>query len=353
MKAMDDDSEGEYELSGKELESIHKQIAEQQRQRDGLIEEDLADDEEDENGEEEREKKLVAATQAADAAEAMFNSKMKKKKADVLNRTKIKAEKVHDAKRPLTMTELLTGPRSSIFEIRLGQAEVLKQAGNDNYKQGHTSDAVKLYERSLYQSEFESAKMSFEFTQEHREKVYLSREPVFLNLARCALLEERFRDALAMTAKIVRPEGADHGQPSLVTKAKALFLRGKAHLALSEYSQAEEELAAAQALEPNNKGILKFRHDIRLRVLADRNKEARTWGGKLKNNDIGNCTNKGGSWISASDSDNKIKDSIDTSCDLKSSSKTSAWWGFAVLCGIFVLAIALYAQKELFALHSK
>jgi hypothetical protein len=74
-------------------------------------------------------------------------------------------------KGPLTMEQLLAAPPSNIFEVRVGQAEVLRQAANEAYDQNRLDDAVKLYERALYLCNFDNATMKFELNEEHKLKV--------------------------------------------------------------------------------------------------------------------------------------------------------------------------------------
>lgn len=140
----------------------------------------------------------------------------------------------------ISLEDLLAAPRSHIFEVRLKQSQILRVAGNDSYKNGLWSEAQQLYERALHHADFEEATMSFEFSKEHRLQVFLTTQPVLLNLARCALQDGRNRDAIRLAKEALTKFADIESDDSVVGKVH--YLCGKAYFQLGEYAQAQVEL---------------------------------------------------------------------------------------------------------------
>ena len=62
----------------------------------------------------------------------------------------------------LTVEQLLCAEKSHIFEVRVRQSEIIRQAGNQRFKDSLSSsetleEAVKLYERALYHVNFDES----------------------------------------------------------------------------------------------------------------------------------------------------------------------------------------------------
>lgn len=74
-------------------------------------------------------------------------------------------------KEPPTLQQMLEAPRSTIFEVRLGQATFVKEHGNLYYAKEDFDTAEKLYKRGLYYAEFDEAQINFELSDEHKQQV--------------------------------------------------------------------------------------------------------------------------------------------------------------------------------------
>jgi tetratricopeptide (TPR) repeat protein len=153
----------------------------------------------------------------------------------------------------LSAETLLTAERAGIFEVRLRQSQVLRLAGNDAFKDGQFDDAIKFYERALYHADFEGATMSFQYTQEHRLQIFSTLYPVHLNIARCALQQNRHRDTIASCNKCFNIVEKEYMPDSALGKIH--FLKGKAYVLLGEYEQAEQELSASAKYTPDDKAV--------------------------------------------------------------------------------------------------
>ncbi len=84
------------------------------------------------------------------------------------------------------MEQLLQAPPSNVYEVRIGQAEVVRRAANQCFDEEKIDDAIKLYERSLFLSNFENATIKFDLNNEHNQKV-LDRKLMCFMLKLCSL----------------------------------------------------------------------------------------------------------------------------------------------------------------------
>jgi len=200
--------------------------------------------------------------------------------------------------RKLTLDELLTSPLSNIFEVRVGQANVLRSAGNEVFKKGDYAVAIKLYERALKHCAMDEDRMSAQ-THKLREKMYEGRDPIYLNLARCYFKEKRFRDCVNSAKGVSRTEGDDAFPVPPALELKALVLASSGYTELGEYTEAEASLDRAQerlesvclmqASEAQEKvelgkilaGAQAMRQSIKARAALDRRKQRDTWRGAL------------------------------------------------------------------------
>ena len=63
-------------------------------------------------------------------------------------------------KMAMTSEQLLSAPRSGVFELRLKQAGLLKDAGNKAWNESNVDLAQKLYERAQYMATFDTTSRS-------------------------------------------------------------------------------------------------------------------------------------------------------------------------------------------------
>ena len=199
--------------------------------------------------------------------------------------------------RQMTLDELLTSPLSSIFEVRLGHASILRAAGNENFKMENFARAILLYERALLHCSIDIEKMSVE-TLKIRQQMYEGRDPVYLNLARCYLKVGRLRDCVNSALCVSRTEGEEEERfPVPVDlKLKALVIAANGYIELGEYETATNTINSASACfdsvvvsETGAKDKLSIivaslptlRQSIKVRFARDRQKERDTWRGAL------------------------------------------------------------------------
>ena len=70
-----------------------------------------------------------------------------------------------------TFEEMMTAHPAGIFEVRVGQAALMRQAANSYFENDNIEDAIKLYERALQFLDFDKSKLKFEVTAEHKKSV--------------------------------------------------------------------------------------------------------------------------------------------------------------------------------------
>lgn len=190
----------------------------------------------------------------------------------------------------LTTKQLLEAERSHIFEVRVRQSEVIRQAGNIRFKQ-HSSysspssssssfvaiaEAIELYQRALYhvkshstlslpptsliiqqhylpndkQVDFEKSTYEFQLTEEHKAQIRAARIPIHLNLARCAMRQERYRDAINHAKSAVdessgeiNSESGDPAEMDLVVKAN--WIAGELIISCYIYAWSRDKMSHA------------------------------------------------------------------------------------------------------------
>jgi hypothetical protein len=168
-----------------------------------------------------------------------------------------------NSKEPLTMQQMLSAPKSPIFEVtyiyiyiyiqslnlyylyfiyffkvRLRQADILKVMGNDAHKSGFITDAMQLYERALYHCDFQNTNTSFEFTIDYSNSLYKTCDPLHLNLMRCQIKLGFWRRAITESSKITGLEVRKGYSCPLKVLAKAHFLCGKSQMKLRDFHDA-------------------------------------------------------------------------------------------------------------------
>ena len=203
--------------------------------------------------------------------------------------------------RKLTLDELLTSPLSNIFEVRVGQANILRAAGNDNFKLANYELAIKLYERALKHCAMDEDRLSAE-TQKLKQQMYEGRDPIYLNLARSYLKTGRFRDCVNSAKSVSRTQGVDNEYPvPLELELKALVIAANGFIELGEYAEADDALTRAtarfqaEADKPPAEGgpgldklraliestVPSLRQAAKVRAAQDRRTQRQMWRGAL------------------------------------------------------------------------
>jgi tetratricopeptide (TPR) repeat protein len=179
----------------------------------------------------------------------------------------------------LSAETLLTAERAGIFEVRLRQSQILRVAGNDAFNQGNFKDAIQFYERALYHADFEGAKLSFEYTEDHRLQIFNTVYPVHLNLARCAIQEGRYREAITYCKKCF-----DIVEIKFIPDAvcgKIYFLTGKSQMRLGDYEAAQTELRRCLEFCPQDKAVAGLIRECRQKKSAEEKSSKECWKAAL------------------------------------------------------------------------
>ena len=159
----------------------------------------------------------------------------------------------------LSLEQLLEAPKSSVFEVRLKQSGVLREAGNQAFEQNFLDTAIKLYNRALFHADFEKSQYQFSFGFKHKIKIQESLAPCYLNLARCYMKERLFRNAIKHSQKSIdcfcgalsafsEAETSSHISSNsclsslFIFQSKAYFIKAKAMFELSEYENSRLEI---------------------------------------------------------------------------------------------------------------
>eukprot|EP01041_Mallomonas_annulata_P005525 gene5525-11134_t len=175
------------------------------------------------------------------------------------------------------MSQLDVAERSYIFEERIEEAERLKEQGNLAFHSGDLDGAIKLYEQSLYHSDFDEAQMNLELMDVHVQRVYSARDPVYLNIARLQLKREQPKQIIENVTKVLR---VDTPKDRI---SKARYLLGRAYLLLRDYDRAVTELSLCATSTCNNSEtdplVNKYLKIARSGVARERSEQTTTWGG--------------------------------------------------------------------------
>lgn len=198
--------------------------------------------------------------------------------------------------RPLTLDELLKSPVSNIFEVRVGQANILRSAGNENFKMGNMELAIRLYERALMHCSMNEDRMSQE-SLKLKQQMFFARDPIHLNLARSYLKEKRFRDSVTSAKSVLRGIGEEEVLPAPIEiELKALVILARGYIELGEYDNAESALSKAKSEFEKHKDraaedvaklnaivsvFPQLRQTIKFCIFQDRKKQRAQWRGAL------------------------------------------------------------------------
>jgi FK506-binding protein 4/5 len=125
--------------------------------------------------------------------------------------------------------------------LKVAQAAVRKEAGNEYFKQGQWARAVRKYNRAL-----EFVESDFGLDGDVLAEAKKLRIPCWTNAAQALLNQGRYADAAAQCTKCLAADP---------TNIKALFRRGKATNALGDWEGAKPDLKKALELDPANADV--------------------------------------------------------------------------------------------------
>lgn len=169
---------------------------------------------------------------------------------------------------------LLHDERSCIFETRVERAALCRDRGSQQFKQKNIAKAIEWYERAQFHVDFDEGTWHFEFLPKHRDAVNQVRLPVHLNLAMC-YLNEATQDLIKAIEQCEAALAID------AANTKALYRCGRAHLLNDDLDEAKKKLKLAAKSAPNDKSIREALQQLAEKMAAHREKEKKTWGGRL------------------------------------------------------------------------
>lgn len=189
---------------------------------------------------------------------------------------------------------------NSIIIIRLRQAEILRLAGNDAYKNEKLPEAMLLYDRALYHCNFEKTSTSFTLTDAHRLQIYQTNEPIRVNCSLMMLKMGDYRSCI-QHAKAITEDEENIQFTNKKTLQKLYYILSKAYYRLLEYDEAEIYALKAKDINENNievnnennnnddvekkkkdlHAIMLILNDIKIGRMNAKKHESNVWTGKL------------------------------------------------------------------------
>jgi len=154
-------------------------------------------------------------------------------------------------------------------EIALEIATAVRELGNKLFKEGKTEEALKKYEKSLRYLDVHPV-LPEDSPAELKTAFDALLAPLLLNSALAAIKVQPKFTSNSVIAVTNTTRALNKLQLSDVDKAKALYRRALAHLAMDQEDKAEVDLSAAAQLAPNDanianelKGIRQAKKDLK------------------------------------------------------------------------------------------
>ncbi len=132
------------------------------------------------------------------------------------------------------------------FKVVLDAVDKIKSSGNQFYKTGDISRAVRKYRKALKYVSL--LRESIGTTNEEQEEAIRALEvPLVLNVAAAAIKSCDYEEALKQCEKVIE---------ILPENPKALFRRGQARFGLKDYDLALQDLNKVKNLQPDDKSVV-------------------------------------------------------------------------------------------------
>ena len=172
----------------------------------------------------------------------------------------------------LSYDELLAKEKPGIFETRLRYAEQLREYSNEHYKAGQYDAAEAGYRQAIFFVEMDELQVQFELQDNHRLALFNQTVPALINLSQCLMRKHEYKEVITLTTKALSMDSSC---------GKALYLRGKANIAIKDYAQAKADLTLAETLVNDDlvKGALR---EAKTKGRAADREAGSTWRGVLK-----------------------------------------------------------------------
>jgi peptidyl-prolyl isomerase D len=139
-------------------------------------------------------------------------------------------------------------------EIALQIAQVVREIGNTLFKNGQAEEALQKYQKSLRYLDVHPV-LPEGSSQELQDKFNALLAPLLLNSALAAIRAQPPSTANSLIAISSATRALDKLTLSNADKAKALYRRALAHIQVKEIEKAEQDLAEASKLVPDDAAI--------------------------------------------------------------------------------------------------
>lgn len=145
-------------------------------------------------------------------------------------------------------------------EEKLAEGRVLKEKGNQAYKEKNYSEAKKHYKSALDYLEIES---------EECKELKCS---VHLNLSITHFMLKEFSDSKEQATKCLESKPGDQ------QKVKAYYRRAVGHIGLCDYEEGKKDLMAGLELDPQNEAIKEELRSLKRKMAEAKQKERQLFG---------------------------------------------------------------------------
>ena len=141
------------------------------------------------------------------------------------------------------------------FDEKVKMAQRLKDDGTMYFKENRFLKAFRLYKRAVntLKRKRSSSQQNEELSDSMKKQMNELMIPCLMNMSACCLkLKNREQDCISYCTQILEE------YKEVLTadqKLKTLFRRGQAHLQLSDYEKAREDLTLAKQISPDNKAV--------------------------------------------------------------------------------------------------
>jgi len=147
---------------------------------------------------------------------------------------------------------------------KLATSKMLKEAGNELFKQGKNERALKKYDKAVSLVERDAG-----LDDAQKAEAFMLKKSCWLNQAAAQLKLRRYREAITTASKVLEQER---------NNVKALYRRADAHTGLEDFEEAILDLTHAQEAEPANRDVaVKLKRAKQLQAASNK-QQAKLYG---------------------------------------------------------------------------
>jgi len=147
---------------------------------------------------------------------------------------------------------------------RFEKSNQRKLLGNEFFKQNKFDLALKKYQKALT---YVNVEVDFK-TDEDKAKSKEHKIPILLNMAQVNMKQKNYSDAVGNCEKVLDLDK---------NNIKAVYRRGQAWMALSEFDKANDDLVRAKELDPQNKEILTTLAALKKKIKEQQEKDKKLY----------------------------------------------------------------------------